>query len=318
MSTGIEAQPGMPIEMKRYSSKSVIGAALGGAVVAFLLSWVYGPAEYYSPIDYLNFALAYGMAWLVGGATRKMLQARKINGLNAATLAGAIAGFFALYFSWCTYYWTLTDYSFTTYFYYLLRPLEIIDTITLLAEEPIWTWGSSNRNAMPEYFYYAVWLAEAGVLIVLPMIMCRSYVKNNILCDTCGNWVRPTGDIAFFNASEVKEEFYRPRLDSGDASVILQLPRQSTTDPAPIWLEVVGLACPYCEDQDSYVNVFYSTQKEVKKKKKPEIIRVQIASFLPVSVELEKALFEPTPLEETAVAQTGDVPVPDAEPAASE
>ncbi len=318
MSTGVEMQAGQPLEVKRYSSASVIGAALGGAVVAFLLSWVYGPAEYYSPIDYLNFALAYGMAWLVGRATRKMLQARKINGVNAATLAGAVAGFFALYFSWCTYYWTLTDYSFTTYFYYLLRPYEIIDTIMLLAEEPIWTWGSSNRNAMPEYFYYAVWLAEAGALIGVPMVMCRQYVKNNILCDRCGEWVRPTGDIAYFNASEVKEEFYRPRLDSGDASVILQLPRQSTTDPAPIWLEVVGLACPYCEDQDSYVNVFYGTYKEVKKKKKPEIIRIQIASFLPVSVDLEKALFEPAPVEEPEAASAEDAPILAEEPAANQ
>ncbi len=286
--------------VKSYSTASVAAAAVGGAIVAFFLSWAYGPAEHYSPIIYLNFALAYGMAWVVGAAVRGILRKRKIDRAFPAIVAGGVAGLACWWFAWLAYVWVIYGYNFEVYFVCLTHPQYIFYEMMELAESPMWSMGKS-KGGDPAFFYYIAWLLEAGVMIGLPANMGRVFVKENLLCDHCQDWVRATGDTALFDPGEGEVAGIAATLKAGDITPLLSMARLAPDSEAAQWLEASGSACPNCQDKDSYVSVTLVTMKKAKKKQ-PEMVRLQLAHHIQIDVETERALFEPAekPGAETA------------------
>lgn len=260
---------------------------------------------------YLNAALAYGFGWLVGAIGRGFLRRNRVNSKPVALLIGVLGGFAAVVFSWMTYVFVITGYDFDWYWELLTHPFLIWDWMGLLSENPAWSIGRSGRSGggFP-LMYYIAWLLELAVIVGVSTKMCTDFVKNNILCGQCNDWVAKTEDSATFAVPENLEPLIT-RLGAGDASGLTELRRIKSAEDvqSPFWLTVQGHACPNCPGIDSYVGVSLVTAKKGKGDE-IEYETKELAAFVPVSPELEKALFEPPveaePAESTAEAQAGE------------
>ncbi len=290
--TGDDAE-GTPAA-RRYSAITVAAATAGGVVVAFLLAWAYGPAEHYSPLVYLNFVLAYGLAWLLGKACCAVLRRKRIDGAFAAWLVGAASGVAAVWFAWLVYIWVIFDYDFEAYFEALANPAFVFEVAAYLAHHPLWGLGRGGK-ADPAFFYYAAWTAEFLCIVGVASWMCRTFVRENLLCADCGAWVTETGDLAtFLEPPPGPEAFELNRIIAGgDVSALATLERPAPDSQPTGWLEAKGYACADCADRDGYVTVLRVEMAMNKKTKKLERRQKILTRFAPVGVELEKKIFEP-------------------------
>lgn len=294
----------------RFTAVHVVLALVGVIVAAWVLSFIYGIAEHYSPLIYLNLVLAYGFGWLVGRAARAMLRKYRIDSMAAATLIGVLGGVAAVYLAWPAYLWVITNFNFSIYTETIVRPLDILEIMGMIAEDPMWSIGKSS-GTMPAVGYFAVWLGELVLVVVAAVQVCRTFVRDNRLCSQCGDWVTPTGDLALFAIPEEGGMELLAALENGDPSALARAERLREEElPDAQWLEVQGFACPQCNDEDSYATISL-VMMQPNKKKKNELERSQkvLARLVPVDLELEKKIFEPQPVAATpaeAAAEPGE------------
>ncbi|MDR1520595.1 MAG: hypothetical protein LBU23_10740, partial [Planctomycetota bacterium] len=265
----------------------------GGIVVAFALSWIYGPLDYYYPQVYLNLHLAAGMGHVIGTVAAAMLKRLRIDGRFAAMSVGGVSGLAALWFAWASYLWTASGYDWDFYTAFS-SPAYLWDILSYLAANPLWTLGRAGRNSLssgPPILYYAVWTGEFLFLVLYPPIICRRFVENHFLCGKCFHWLGETGDVAFFVEPDDMGGLAAD-LEAGNASPFPGLIRRRAGAEEPdSWLEIKGYACSRCQDEDSYVRVFRNELKLNKKAKKLELSGKPLSGFICVGVDLEQAIF---------------------------
>lgn len=286
-----------------FTAVSVATAAAGAAVAAWLFAWAYGPAEHYSPIVQLNFVLAGGMGWLIGKAAQAMLRKKRINRVGPAILIGLVGGLVGLWASWLTYIWVIADFDFEFYWECLIHPGVIWDIAMFLSEDPMWSLGKSGGGE-PAILYLLTWLVEGAIIVGMPAFMCRTFVKENVLCEQCNEWLGATGDVAIFSLADLPDNSVVDAVKGGDLSGLFSLPRMAEGGETPRWLEVHGYSCPNCEDLDSFVSINLGEIRE--KKGKQENSVKSLVRFVPVTTQMESRIFEPVPAAPRADA--GDSP----------
>lgn len=297
-----------------YSAASVVKAVVGTVVAAWVLAWVYGPVEHWSPIVYLNIVLAFGYGWAVGVVGRGFLRRSRIDSRRAATVVGVLGGLAAVWFAWATYLWVLAGYNFEAYLDLLTNPFNIRHLAAFLSENPAWSIGRRGRSAggFPA-MYYMAWVLELVVVVGAAVMVCRDFIKENVLCRHCNDWVAKTDDTAAFAFPDDPAGLFAG-IANGDLSGLASLPRLRgiSGDAGTTWLSAQGFACPNCgEDAECHVTV---NQIRLEKNKKGEIEpkTTILARFVTVSHELEAALFDAPPAaEETATpAEAGEDEAP--------
>ena len=298
MDVAITSNP--PIQ--KATGASIAVAILGTMIAGFILPWVYGPIEHWSPLVYLNFFLTFAAGFAVGKVGQWFLRSKRIDSSGTAALVGLFGGLSMLFFSWLSYIWVITDYNTQTYMAYLTEPFAIFDVMSILAEDPMWTVGKSD---MPGILYWITWIAEAVLMIGTAIVICCKFVDENHLCETCNDWVADTGDVSYFelgeNSDAILADLQNHRLDS--------LPGAKRLRPEELpdsWLEARGRACPNCEKQDMYVTVSRITMKPAKKGEDPERDEKVLAKAVMIKPELEDLIFAPLPepVAEAEPAQT--------------
>lgn len=287
-----------------------VGLALAGTVVAaWVLSFVYGLAGHYSPLVYLNLLLAYVFGWLVGRIGQGFLRKYRIDGKMAATAVGLVGGLCAVYLAWPAYFWVVTDFNFSTYKESLVDPVGIWETLRYISENPLWSIKSGkNSSPWPAAFYFLVWAGELVLIVGVAVKVCRSFVRDNLLCDHCRDWVAPSGDFARLAIPAEGQAALMAALPAGDVSALPDLPRVSDEEAeAPgAWLEVKGFACPNCQGKDEYVTVSLVSLDVAKKKDSLERSEKVLARLIRIDPDTERRLFEPAPAAENADTDARD------------
>lgn len=299
MSAELEASPSDDGALEPgYSPTHVALAVVGVVAAAAVLSLAYGPAEHYSPIVYLNLALAYGLGWLVGIAGRSMLKKYRIAGRTAALLVGGLGGLAAVWFSWLTYIWVISGYDFSEYNAAMWNPVRLWHIIQYLAHDPMWTiGGSSGRRGsadMPAVFYYFTWLCELACIAGVSAKTCLDFAKSNRLCPSCRDWLEPTGAFATLAVPEDNADAVWEAVRGRDVSFLAGLEKIVPRPPLDIWLEAKGFACPSCPEAGDYATLSRVVITRPKNKDLQETKTV-LAHFVPIDGEMRKRLFEPAP-----------------------
>lgn len=271
------------------SSANVLKAAAATVVLALALSCVYGPLDYYSPLVYLNMILAALMGIAIGRGAKAMLRRFRIAGKGAATFVAAAGALVAVWFSWLTYLWALSGYDFSV-FTDFADPAALWDLMGYISENPVWSLSRRGKEMSdaPGMMYYGAWLVEAGLFVYFAAKECRNFVRDNKLCPQCGEWLRPTGDVALFAAPADAAAF--ATFSGGDLSLLKTLPRLEAGAQASEWLTVLCYACAACEGRNAHVTVGHTAVK-LNKKKKPEQVKTVIANMVEISPELEAEIF---------------------------
>ncbi len=204
-----------------------------------------------------------------------------------------MTGVFAVWACWLGYLWVLSDYDFSDYWFLVTNPGSIVDIARYLAENPMWSIGKSG--SMPGLVYWLVWLAEAGALIILPLKGAKTFIRDNILCIECNDWVAKTGKESYFavptdNAIEVYAAFSRNEL-----TPLRQLGRYAVDSLPNEWLEVTNHACPHCPHLESYASVALVVIT-MGKNDKPVKSEKPLVTYQPIDEETEHFLFDEAPL----------------------
>lgn len=294
------AYPSMPTPVK-----AVIGLLFCGAA-AFVISWPYSLLLHYIPIIYANALLVYVLGLVMGGIAKAALRRLKIHSAMAAVLVGAGGGILAVWFAWLAYFWILANFQFTFYFLLLINPLELFSVMVELANDPVWSFGSSKATG-PAVFYYATWLVELGIVVGVAARSCLSFVRENLVCEACGEWVAETGDVARFGLSDDKTVL--DRLISGDVSALADLPRLGRDDAVGSWFEAKGYACPDCRNRESMVSVSLVRMVSSDESKGPERAESAVIRYRPINVDMEEKIFDAKQSDSVA---GGIAPVSDA------
>lgn len=298
-----------PVEPRpKFTAGAVVRSVIGVVVLAWVLSWVYGPAEHYSPLVYLNAALAYFFGWLVGAIGRGFLRRNRINSRGAALLIGGVGGLAAVIFSWMTYVCVITEYDLEWYWTLLKNPLVIWNWMEFLSENPVWVISRSKSGGGFPLMYYVAWLLELGVIAGVAVSVCKSFLNDNILCGQCNDWVAKTEDTALFSLPDDAGPALA-RLGAREVGVLTELSRIGPDDEiqSPFWLLVQGYACPNCRDLEAYVTVTLITAKKGKGDQ-IEYEKKDLATFMPIDRELEKALFDAPPPAAVPAASGAEEP----------
>lgn len=283
-----------------YSVVSIIRAIIIGGIAVWIVSFAYGPISHWSPDARLNFVIAAAYGYVVSRIVNAMLKHQKICDALPALIVAGVLGLLAIWTAWLSYLWTLINYNFSGYLDFLLHPTSIWKVMQAIAHYPIWTL-SKNSSGSP-ILYYGVWVVELAIVVGLPMLMALSYIRENKVCDDCRDWLRKTEDIARFLLPDGNDVQTLADLQRGDVSALPALSRLAGDDETPAWIEAHGYACPNCQNRDSYVTTYWIFMKQVKKSK-PERVTEILSRYVPVSVEMEKAIFEPTPGAASATGQ---------------
>lgn len=282
---------------KGYSIISIIRAIVIGGIAVWLVSFLYGPISHWLPDARLNFILVAGFGWVVSLVVNFMLKHQRICDAVPALIVAGVIGLIAIWGAWLSYIWTVTGYHLVTYLHYL-HPVELWNALPLIAHDPFWT--LSKNSAGHPYMYYAVWIIEFVIVVGFPMIMAKSYLKENKVCEDCRDWLTKTDDIALFLLPGEGDDLILARLQQGNLSVLLPLTRLSADDEASSWVEAHGYACPNCQNRDSFVTTHWVFLKQVKKDKVERVSEV-LSRYVPVTVEMEKAIFEPASAPTVAI-----------------
>lgn len=283
-------------QVKRYSAGTIVSSCLVVIAAAYALSWAYAFAGHYSPLVYLNIVITIGAGWLVGKVAETMIKMRRINSPAVGALIGLVGGLFLLWFSWLVHVlifdrFIYDEFDFSVY-WAAFNPSFLLHVIDIIANNPMWVIGK-NGGGMPAILYYLIWAGEAAVLVIMPASLAREFVKSHKLCDSCGDWVKATGDVALFAVPEGRAAEIVDRVSSGDVAFLPELSRVKADDEETTeWLEAHGYACSRCEDEDSLVSVVHITMVYNKKSKKMDRTQKKIAQYIPVDVALEKSIFE--------------------------
>ncbi|MDR1534780.1 MAG: hypothetical protein LBU64_06740 [Planctomycetota bacterium] len=290
------AGPDFSADEAQKSPATLIKALGIGLAVAFILSWVYGPLDFHSPLIFLNLALVYFLGLLLGRIGEALLKILRLAGTAAAVSLGVAMGLAAAWFSWASYLFTITDYNFEVYFSVVLDPGELYSWIYYLAENPIWapSGRGGKASSFPPLFYYAVWAGELLTLTVVPVKKCRQFIANHRLCDSCGHWLADNGKPAVRRTPPDLPAIVAS-LKAGDASVLRGLEPLSPEGSGG-WLTIKGYACPRCPEKPGFVRVFRNELVMDKKSKEPREIENPLGGFVEIPVDLEGEIFaEPEP-----------------------
>ncbi|MBK9577108.1 MAG: hypothetical protein IPK50_04360 [Fibrobacterota bacterium] len=166
-----------------------------------LLSAAYAYAIWYVPIVYLNAVFALILGGLTGYAiNRLVVKVGKVRNNVLAIAFAAVGAVASLYLQWAV--WvdlvinagktygdehmgvTVSNIQILQVLGLALSPLDLFSIIGKISETG--TWGIRG-NAISGVFLIGIWVIEAGILLVLPMIMSTSQSKKPF-CEMSGEW----------------------------------------------------------------------------------------------------------------------------------
>ncbi len=278
-------------KVKANAPLSIVKSVIGGAIGAFILSWIYALCTYHSPLVYLNLLVVFCYGWLVGAICRGLLRRFRISRRVPAMVVGIICGLLAVWFGWLAYIYVISDYSFEAYTDSLFDPAWLWYVIQLIANNPIWTIGKSGEG-MPAIIYYALWAVECVAIIFLSASACTGFTAKNKLCEKCNDWLGETGESAYFEIPECGVSKLKTGLAAGDFSELLALPRVAENNLHLNWLQAKNYQCTRCGDaqNDNFVTVSEIKVKVVKGEEKGKAENI-LGQFLPVTQQLKDEIF---------------------------
>lgn len=149
------------------------------AVVGSVLSIPYLYLNRVCPYIYLTILVACGYGLVLGLIAGKFIKALKLRNPSLAGFAMLIGGAIFTYFKWAFYvfmdlekysdYWGLTEK--VPLLNILKKPQALWEVIVAINEEGRWGIGRSATTYVNGTFLWVVWIAEAALLIGLPIFL---------------------------------------------------------------------------------------------------------------------------------------------------
>jgi len=228
----------------RYSPFSIFLLLVLCVTVIPVLALIYAFATWYIPIVYLNIILGAGMGWLVGWLVYKfVIRLGKVRNGLIATLWGLIAGLATLYFSWV--WWldilntvasaesypgfmdVLKNFSFVDALSLTLNPSGVFEIIGNINE--VGTWGVKSSNLVNGTPLTIVWLIEAAILTLIPILYTFG-TSGEPFCEDTQSWAEPKALSAVL---PIDSQGFIQSLDNGERPTLEVLNLETLEEAVP-------------------------------------------------------------------------------------
>ncbi len=176
----------------RFYQHTGKGGAAGGVVMVLMalvatlvLTPLYVYGSIYIPFIYLNLLLCAAFGGGVDFATGLGATWAKVRSPGFVTLAGGLMGLNAAYAGWV--YWVFVQTSHELWVFGLGDMMMIWETVY---EDGTWSMGGGDN--VTGMALAAVWVIEAGVLVVLGARGARMAMSDAPFCEACSAWAPNT------------------------------------------------------------------------------------------------------------------------------
>lgn len=228
-----------------------------GLLAALVLGGIYGYALFYIPLIYLNalMVLLFGgaMGWVLG-RTAKFTKVRN----NAVILTVTfVLTLVAEYVGWVSWFLAASEQELL-----LLLPGQMLRAMSMLAKEGPWSALGVTPTGIG---LYAVWLAEALLILGTALAGAHSVVGSLPFCEPCDRWVEDKVSLPRLQPTPDADRL-RGKLMAGRYEEIAALGRATaSTNP---FTRVDVRRCPDCDR--AYFLTLSQVETSVDKDGKPK------------------------------------------------
>ena len=212
-----------------------------GILIALVLAAIYAYALVHVPSVYLRLAGAVVFALALSIFVAAFVQEAKIR--SRPLFFGSVIAFTLLSYA---FHWIVWVYVFLSYHRsgvhflpILLNPVRVIQIIVLTYRFGAW---SFHGNMLAGPALGIAWLAEAAIIIGVPIAAARRLKLPNPFCDNC-NIKCPDGP-RLRKLENTDLNMLRQRMEAGDWAYLDQL--QTPSEHAAAYISLIHHACPRC------------------------------------------------------------------------
>jgi hypothetical protein len=225
----------------KVSPGGLLLAVAGGSAAAVALGAAYAVADLYNPVaGYVTFLLTGGCGWALGTVIGILVKGGKLRNVQLVALLAIGLASLLYVISWDVWLYALLqrggmDVSF---FRLLLNPGVAWRLIVQIDQTGAWTINGATPSGM---ILALIWLAEAGLLLGIPVKMALRAVRESPFCEKCNRWCA-TREILSFRPGD-RETVVR-RLEARDFAVLEELGK---APKATHYWKVAFQGCPDCD-----------------------------------------------------------------------
>ncbi len=267
---GSASNMGQPGTQYQFSGKwgwfLLAVAAIGMPLIA-LCALVYSYAVVYIPIaGYVTFLLLFGYVIAVGMILGMLAKIGKCRSPTGWLVVGSVGGLFAVYSAWVFFVVALVNQNSPqpiTTWQVVTHPHETLEIIGDIAENG---WYSIKSATPSGGILIIMWLIEAAIIAIAPVVILRGAIRNEMFCEKCTKWC-PVKEVAHLTPEQKGRKF--TLADANIQSLLALVPLEKKKLPC-VRAEV--LQCPQCATTRGirYAWLHEETDKDGKKEEKAD------------------------------------------------
>lgn len=234
-----------------WTAGGVFMMSAAGFLSSAILGLVYGYFHYWNPFIYFNAAGTFFLGLIVGGVvgeTGKFMDQRS-TGMAAAL--GALMGLFTVAWAWSVW---IKAAGLAPGF--LFDPMEILAVIKAAAGKTVWQIKGITIEGLA---VKVIWIMEAGVILILPLLVAAGMIGNAPYCERCGLWLPEPFKVEKL-APIIEPENFRTNVERGIFAPAAALSRLNGEPSTYTRLEVSS--CPGCRGINVFSAVACTVTKE--------------------------------------------------------
>ena len=206
-----------------------------GIPVTLLLAGIYGTLEASNPFIYISFLGTLGVGFGIAFTINFVSYMTNVRNRVFTLLNGVAQGGVAVYFSWVFSLWAYSEFQDE---YLIWNPVVLVQMIGVLADVGLWSIFGFTPTG---WVIYLVWLAEAGIILLLAAAATSG--NPNPYCEDCDCWAEQQEDVLVLPAAAA--ETLADLLVSEQYKVLFE--HQDELVDSDDYLTVDLYCCPQCE-----------------------------------------------------------------------
>ncbi len=238
----------------------IILMLFSGLLTAIIAGSLYGYIDTINPFVYINFLLTLITGLTIGAAVSASAKVGKTTHLLLITTLTFISAVLAVYIENTVYVFvkvnSIVEIPFLSV---VLKPHAVIEFLQIIAVQGLWSFRGFTPTG---WELYAIWLIEAGIIIVPSIYLAKRKMTENSFCELDNQWMDKVVLIENLQALEnVNLQQLQTQVYNDDISSLIKLKKNPPGATDQTILEFTE--CAICGSQ-KLLNI--KTVQQVKRK----------------------------------------------------
>jgi hypothetical protein len=261
--------------------KGIFISLVTSFLITVILSIIYIALQWFIPFIYLNFFIAVGLGFGIGGGVFIAIGAGKIRNTKYEFMLAVLCGILAWYCQWSLFVslmsesestmgggmWVRSSFNLTGFWYIFTHPQLLFQAMLSLNDAGTF---SLKHNTVSGTFLWVVWVIEALIILGLPVLFALSGRATTPFSEHNDQWMEERDIEGKLKTVTDPEQIIR-NLNTGNAISLKDYPQAEDSSNEYSTLHIYE--CP--GDPVSYIsviNISHTPDKKGELKKKSETV----------------------------------------------